>query len=80
VADPPDAIDLGRDGDLRGRRKDVWVRPTLLALATLVPVLALFNVFGQRPTTSNASGPAAKLSVYAPTKLRGGLLWEGAST
>ena len=77
MAEPPDAIDLGRDRDLRGRRKDVWVRRALLSLAALVPVLALFNLFGQRPTTSNASVPAATLSVYAPTTLRGGLLWEG---
>ena len=77
MAEPPDAIDLGRDRDLRGRRTDVWVRRTLLALVTLVPVLALFNLFGQRPTTSKAAVPAATLSVYAPTKLRGGLLWEG---
>jgi hypothetical protein len=73
----PDEIDLARDRDLEGRRKDVWVRRSLLGLAALVPILALFNLFGQHPTTSNASGPAATLSVYAPTTLRGGLLWEG---
>jgi hypothetical protein len=73
----PDEIDLSRDRDLQGRRKDVWVRRFLLALVALVPVLALFNLFGQRPTTSSASVPAATLSVYAPTRLRGGLLWEG---
>jgi hypothetical protein len=73
----PDEIDLARDRDLKGRGKDVWVRRSLLGLAALVPILALFNLFGQHPTTSNASGPAATLSVYAPTTLRGGLLWEG---
>jgi hypothetical protein len=47
-----------------------------LTLVAVVPVLALFNLFGQRPATSTASVPAATLSVYAPTRLRGGLLWE----
>jgi hypothetical protein len=73
----PDEIDLSRDRDLQGRRKEVWVRRSLLTLAVLVPILALFNVFGQHPATSKAAVPAATLSVYAPTRLRGGLLWEG---
>jgi hypothetical protein len=72
----PDEIVLSRDRDLRGRDKDVWIRRTLMALVALIPILALFNVFGQRPATSKASVPAATLSVYAPTRLRGGLLWQ----
>jgi hypothetical protein len=72
----PEAIDLARDRDLRGRDKGLWIRRALLTLIALVPLLALFNVFGQRPTTAKATAPAATLSVYAPTKLRGGLLWE----
>jgi hypothetical protein len=73
----PDKIVISRDRDLRGRAKEVWIRRTLLALIAVVPILALFNLFGQRPTTAKASVPAATLSVYAPTRLRGGLLWEG---
>jgi hypothetical protein len=72
----PDEIVLSRDRDLRGREMDLWVRRLLLALVAVVPVLALFNLFGQRPATSKASVRAATLSVYAPTRLRGGLLWE----
>jgi hypothetical protein len=72
----PDEIDLGRDRDLRGRDNDLWIRRSLFGLIALVPLLALFNVFGQRPTTAKAIVPGATLSVYAPTKLRGGLLWE----
>jgi hypothetical protein len=72
----PDAIDLSRDRDMQGRGKDLWIRRALFGLIALIPVLALFNVFGQRPTTAKASVPAATLSVYAPTSLRGGLLWE----
>jgi hypothetical protein len=77
VAEPPDGIDLARDRDLRGREHDQWVRRSLMALIAVLPLLALFNLFGQRPQTSKASVSAATLSVYAPTRLRGGLLWEG---
>ena len=38
--------------------------------------IALFNVFGQRPTTSKAAVSAATMSVYAPTRVRGGLIYE----
>jgi hypothetical protein len=48
-----------------------------MALIALLPLLALFNLFGQRPQTSKASVSTATLSVYAPTRLRGGLIWEG---
>ncbi|MGN6429866.1 MAG: hypothetical protein ACTHNB_03915 [Gaiellaceae bacterium] len=72
----PEAIDLARDRDMRGRDKGLWIRRSLFALIALVPLLALFNVFGQRPTTAKVTVPAATLSVYAPTKLRGGVLWE----
>ena len=76
VASPPETIDLARDRDLRGRSKDPWVRRTLLALVALLPLLALANLFGQRPGTSKATVAAATISVYAPTRVRGGLLWE----
>ena len=77
MAEAPDEIVLTRDRDLRGRRKEVWVRRALLGLVIVVPILALFNLFGQRPGTTKASTAAATLTVYAPTRLRGGLLWEG---
>src|ERR671931_1546203 len=72
----PDEIVLSRDRDMRGRDKELWIRRALMALVVVIPIVALFNVFGQRPTTAKASVPAATLSVYAPTKLRGGLIWE----
>jgi hypothetical protein len=72
----PDQIVLSRDRDLRGRDNDLWIRRLLMALVAVLPILALFNLFGQRPTTSKAAVPAATLSIYAPTRLRGGLLWE----
>jgi hypothetical protein len=77
MADVPDAIVLKRDRDLEGRQGDIWVRRALLGLVVAVPVIALFNVFGQRPDTHLLVGPAASLKIYAPSKLRGGLLYEG---
>jgi hypothetical protein len=76
VADAPDQIQLGRDRDMRGRDKELWIRRTLLALVAVIPILALVNLFGQRPGTSTASVPAGTLSIYAPTRVRGGLLYE----
>jgi hypothetical protein len=75
VADKPDTIKLTEHRDLRGRLWQIWVRRGLMSLIALLPVIALFNVFGQRPTTSKAAGPSAALKVYAPTHLRGGLLY-----
>jgi hypothetical protein len=76
VADVPDTIVLKRHRDFIGRRYTLWPRWTILALITLFCLLGLLNLFGQRPTTASASAPAAKLTVYAPTKLRGGLLFS----
>jgi hypothetical protein len=76
VADIPDSVVLKRDRDLQGRQKEMWIRRGLFALVCAIPVLALFNLFGQRPGTSSAATPAAKLSIYAPARVRSGLLWE----
>ena len=76
MAEIPDTIVLKRHRDLRGRHKHVWFRRGLLALVGTVPLLALFNVFGQRPGTATVATQAARVQVYAPTRLRGGLLYE----
>jgi len=77
MADVPDAIVLKRHRDLVGRRNEVWVRRGLLALIAAIPVVALLNVFGQRPDTHTLVSSAASLKIYAPARLRGGLLYEG---
>jgi hypothetical protein len=46
-----------------------------MSLVALIPVVALFNVFGQRPVTSSAAAARASLKVYGATHLRGGLLY-----
>lgn len=75
MADAPDTIKVTYHRDLRGRLWQIWLRRALMLLIAIVPILALFNLFGQRPATSAATGPAAELKVYAPTHLRGGLLY-----
>jgi hypothetical protein len=80
VADVPDTLTLKRHRDLEGRRKDAWIRRGLLAVVGLVPLLALTNLFGQRPHVATAAAPEATLELYAPGHLRGGLLWQARFT
>lgn len=72
----PDTIVLRRDRDLGPRENDIWVRRGLFALVCVVPILALLNLFGQRPETSTGVATAARFSVSAPSRLRGGLLYQ----
>jgi len=76
MADVPQGIVLKRDRDLEGRRHDVWVRRVLMSLVAAVPIISLFNVFGQRPDTNTLAVPAASLNINAPDRLRGGLLFN----
>lgn len=73
----PDHVVLKRDRDLVGRGWEIWVRRGLFSLLPLFSILGLLNVFGQHPstTTVNASG-AVSLKLYAPSRVRGGLIWE----
>ena len=76
MADITDEIVLRRDRDLEGRRREIWIRRGLLALIGVFIVAAILNVFGQKPVTATAKSSAATLQLYAPTALRGGLLWS----
>jgi hypothetical protein len=75
MAEKPDGIVLKRHRDLDGRGNHPWIRRGLLGLIAAFLVVGLLNVFGQRPATSRAATPGAVLSVYAPTRVRGGLLY-----
>jgi hypothetical protein len=77
VADIPDQIVLKRHRDLDGRAWEIWVRRGLFASLPILALLGLVNLFGQHPatTTTNSAG-AASLKLFAPTRLRSGLLWE----
>jgi hypothetical protein len=75
MADVPDQIVLARDRDLAGRERERWLRRGLFAVAPVITILALLNVFGQRPQDSDAVAPAAQLRVHAPVRVRSGLLY-----
>ncbi len=72
----PDGITLERNRDLRGADYSPWVRRVLLCVIAVLPLLALLDFFGQKPSTSSASNPAATLNVTAPSRLRGGLIFQ----
>ena len=72
----PDGLSLERNRDLSGRSAHPWYRRALLCAIAVFPILALLNVFGQRPTTVTAHAPTADLSVTAPARLRSGLIFQ----
>ena len=75
MADVPDQLVLRIARDREGRR-DVHFRRFALGALVIVLGLGLFNLFGQRPSTSAADSGAARLEVYAPERVRGGLFYE----
>ena len=76
MAGIPQQIVLKRDRDLEGRGWEVWIRRSLFWLLPLVAVLGLLNLFGQRPGSTTVSANGASMKVYAPARVRSGLLWE----
>jgi hypothetical protein len=77
MTDVPDTLVLKRHRDLEGMyRSGIWVRRGVIALITVVCVLGLLNVFGQRPSTARSDAGAAVFSLYAPTAIRGGDFME----
>jgi len=78
--DQPQCIDIARHVELQGRSHHVAIRRTLVTLVVLIPLLALLDAFGQRPQTDRASNAAADLEVYAPSRVRGGLMFMGRFT
>jgi hypothetical protein len=67
---------MQRHRDLQGRHWHVWVRRSCLGLVALICLLALANVFGQRPERLSAQNDRATLEVFAPDRIRGGLLFQ----
>lgn len=78
--DIPDTLVLKRHRDLTGKKHEAWVRRGLLVAVGAIPLLALTNLFGQRPHVETANAAPAALELYAPAHLRGGLLWEARFT
>jgi hypothetical protein len=73
----PQGLSLKRSRDLEGRGAHPLIRRAFLALLAVVALLALANVFGQHPDTTSAGSAVAALQVQAPTRLRGGLIYQG---
>jgi hypothetical protein len=76
MAELPGDLAAQRHRDLAGRAHHPWYRRGLFALVSVLPLLALLNVFGQKPATSHAGGPSATFTVDAPDRLRGGLIYQ----
>jgi hypothetical protein len=74
----PDYIVLDRHRDWNDRPWETWVPRVALTLFCAVPVIALFNVFGQAPSVKHAATPdgAATMTLHAPTTVRSGLLFQ----
>ncbi len=75
MAETPDHLTLSRHRDLHGRERRPVTRWILLGAIGLFCGLGLLNVFGQRPATDTLSSHAARLEVYSPHRLRGGLIY-----
>ena len=76
MASPPQMLTLERHRDLEGvYHAGLIVRRVGWALLAVVAVLGLLNVFGQQPTTTVKDASAARLELYGPSHLRGGLLF-----
>jgi hypothetical protein len=72
----PDGLTLEQDRDLVGRERRPRARQVILTLLAVFLLLALLNLFGQRPSTATARSADATLEVYSPARVRGGLLFE----
>jgi hypothetical protein len=75
--DLPAEIDLGRHRDFQGRLTGQWIRRGFLSLLLIFVIAALANAFGQAAATDTASAAAGTLSVKAPSRVRGGLTYQG---
>jgi hypothetical protein len=81
MACAPQGLTLERHRDLRGiGRRGIVVRRAAYAVIGVVCLLGLVNVFGQRPRTASANAAAATLDVYAPSRVRSGLLFTARFT
>jgi hypothetical protein len=80
VADIPDRIVLRQHRDLVGVGHWIWYRRALVALLAVFLLLGVFNVFGQRPAGHTVDSKEASLELYAPSKVRGGVFFEGRFT
>jgi hypothetical protein len=74
VADIPDHLSLRHNRDREGAW-DLYVRRVSASIILAIVVLGGLDRFGQRPDTTVAAASAGSLEIYAPTRVRGGLLY-----
>jgi hypothetical protein len=76
MAEPPQVLTLKRHRELDGvYNTGLVVRWIAYALIGAVAILGLLGVFGQRPSTTTKEAAPARLELYVPSHLRGGLLF-----
>jgi hypothetical protein len=71
----PETLTLKTNRDRNNWWQSVWIRRVLLLFPFALVLLAIANVFGQRPDTATAQSRAARLSVTAPTRARSGVIY-----
>jgi hypothetical protein len=76
----PDRLVLRRHRDLAGRRGGIQWRRSMVVLLAAFLIAGLFDVFGQRPSSTTVTARAASLELLAPSHLRGGLLYAATFT
>lgn len=74
MATAPATLTLSRHRDRQGR-PGPWLRWMFIGLLAVIPICALFDIFGQRTVVSTASAQAARLTLFAPSSARGGLMY-----
>lgn len=74
----PDHLDFERHREASVR--ELAARWVVLALIAGLAVAALLGAFGQRPSEARVASAEADLEVLAPSKLRGGLFFQGRFT
>jgi hypothetical protein len=74
--EPLAELRLDRHRDLEGRNREYWGRRAVTGVLVVFVLLAAANVFGQRPSSAEASGPNAQLAVSTPSTVRGGLIFQ----
>jgi len=74
--EPLAELRLNRHRDLEGRHHEQWGRRIVTGVFVVFVLLAAADVFGQRPSSAAASGPAAQLVVSTPSTVRGGLIFQ----
>jgi hypothetical protein len=74
MASAPATLTLDRHRDRQGR-PGPWIRWVFVGLLAAIPICALLDVFGQRTVVSTDTTPAARLTLFAPSSARGGLMY-----